>query len=185
MQDDTPRETVQVQLEVEGQLIDIDLPIDCYHHLRNVWTGATSKNLCKHMKVELAEDLKEIDYHLHVDVDMGSIIRSVHKLFCLWNNYPKGDGDSFKSHMEEYHPEQLLRHVESTNGNRQDILTVCAGPIYFNARFCMEYLDKKLAALGKNNILEENVAIMLGSTNVLALLRAHAIYNEAITIPIR
>ena len=116
---------------------------------------------------------------------MGSIIRSVYKLFCLWNNYPKGDGNLFKSHMEEYHPDQLLRHVESTNGNRQDIVTIYAGPIYFNIRFYMEYLDVKLAAHGKNNILEENVSIILGSTNVLALLRAHTIVNEAITIPMR
>ena len=71
------------------------------------------------------------------------------------------------------------------NSNRQDILTVCTRPVYFNARFYMEYLDFKLAAYGKSNILEENVSIILGSTNVLALLWAHTIFNEAITIPMR
>ena len=137
------------------------------------------------MNVELAEDLKEIDYHLRVNIDIGSIETSVHTLLCLINNYPKVDGFSFKSHMEEHHPEQLLRHVESTNGNRQDILTVCAGPMCFHARFYIEYLDLGLAVHGKNNILEENVSILLGSTNVIALIRAHAIFNKAITIPMR
>ena len=49
----------------------------------------------------------------------------------------------------------------------------------------MEYLDIKLDVHGKNNILEENVSIMLRSINVLALLRAHATCNGAITIPMR
>ena len=87
--------------------------------------------------------------------------------------------------MGEHYPEQLLRHVESTNGNRQDILTTYTGTIYFNARFHMEYLDKRLVAVGKNNILEENLSMMLGSGNVIELLRSHATCNEAITIPMR
>ena len=132
-----------------------------------------------------SEDYKEIDYHLCADASVGSMIRSTHKLFYLQNNYPKSNGDSFKSHVEEHHLEQLLRHVESVNGNRQDMLTVCAGPIYFNARFHAEYLDIKLAACGKNNILEENVSIMLGSANVLTLLRAYTTCNKAIAIPMQ
>ena len=128
------------------------MPIDYFYYIKNIWSRAISKN---YMKVKLAEDLKEIDYYLRTDIEMDSIIRLVHKLFCLQNNYPKGNGDLLKSHIEEYYSEQLLRYAERMNSNRQDILTICDGPIYFNTRFYMEYLDIKLAAHGKTNILEE------------------------------
>ena len=62
-----------------------------------MWAGATSKKWCKYLKVQLAEDLKEINFRLRVHIDMSLIIRSVHKLFCLLSNYHKGDGDLFKS----------------------------------------------------------------------------------------
>ena len=101
-------------------------------------------NLCKQVKVDLAKDLKEIDCHLREKFD-------VFKLAC---DYPKGDGDSFKLFVEEDHPDQLLRHVESTNGNAQDALTVCTGSIYFNAPYCMECLDQRLWTHKKSNALE-------------------------------
>ena len=141
--------------------------------------------MCDRVKVDLKEYLKETYYHLRVDINMGSLIRAVHKLFNLDSNYPKADGDSFRLNMEEHYPNTLLRHVESTNRNRQDMLTACAGPVCFNARFYMECLDKILVTLGKNYVLEDNTSTLLGTTNVLGLLRAHATHNEAITIPMR
>ena len=85
--------------------------------------------------MDLTEDLKKIDYHLWVKVDMGSIIRNVNKAFNLACDFPNGDGDSFKSFVEEHHPNQLLRYFERTNGNRKDTLTACAGLIHLNAPY--------------------------------------------------
>ena len=67
---------------------------------------------------------------MRVKVDMGSIIRSVDKAFNLSSNYPKVDGDAFKALMEEYHMDSLIAHAGSTNGNRKEILTQCAGPMH-------------------------------------------------------
>ena len=87
--------------------------------------------------VDLAEDLKEIDCHLRVKVDMCSIIPTTHEEFNVACNCPTGDGYVFKSFVEDYHPDHLLQHVESTNGIRQDMLKFCNGPIYFNTHYHM------------------------------------------------
>ena len=87
--------------------------------------------------------------------------------------------------MEDYYPNQLLQHVKSVNGNRQDIATESAGPIYCNRPLCVEYLDKRLRGYNKSNILEENLFILMTSLPVVALLRTHAILHLAIVMPVR
>ena len=84
---------------------------------------------------------------------MGSIIRSIDKVFNFSSNYPKGDGDAFKALIEEHYPDVLLAHVISANGNRQYILTQCAGLTFQSAPYCMEWLDQHLRAYKKSNML--------------------------------
>ena len=92
--------------------------VDYQHHMRNVWSGAITTNWYKHVKVDLAKDLKDIDLRLRVEIDMLSVVRSLCENLSQTNNYAKGSGYSFCSHMEEYHPNKLLCHLENTNGNR-------------------------------------------------------------------
>ena len=89
---------------------------------------------------------------------------------------PKGDGDLLNSFIEECHHYFLLQHVESTNGT---------GPIYYNAPYCMECFDQGLKAHKKNDVLEEDISMLSLGTPIIALLRVHPIFNEAITIPMR
>ena len=112
-------------------------------------------------------------------------MRSVDKCFNLTANYPKGDGDSFRGHMEEYHPTALLFHAKNTKGNRQDIITESAGPIYMNRMHYVECLDRQLRSLRKSNILEENVSVFLSSIHVVVLLRSHSTFFLLVVLPMR
>ena len=132
----------------------IRLPVDCHYHLCNVCTKHSSEKSCNHVKLELEEDLRDVGFHLRVEVDMVSIIRFVDKSFNLSINYPKGDGDDFKSFMDEFHPDVLLDHVISDNRNRQYILTKFVGPIQQSAPYFMKHLDQHMRACKKGNRLE-------------------------------
>ena len=121
---------------------------------------------------------------------MAGIARAQDKLFNLTSNYPKGDGDAFRSHMEEYNPDALLIPVPSLKGNRQDIVMLCAAAIYMNRPYYIEYLDKRLKARNaskkkKSNILEENSWIVLSSLIVVACFRGLSIVHYAIIVPFR
>ena len=91
---------VQNLVEVREDNNKFKLPVDCQHHLRNFWSKNSSMKLCNHVKLELEEDSRGIDFHLRFKVDMGSIIRSVDKYFNLSSEYPKEDGDAFKAFIE-------------------------------------------------------------------------------------
>ena len=73
---------------------------------------------------------------------MESIVLAMNKLFCLMSNYPKGDRDTFRVHIKEYHLDSLLYHVPNTKGNWKDIICMCVGPEYMNRSLYIEYLDK-------------------------------------------
>ena len=68
--------------------------------------------------MNLVEERYDIDFHLCIKADMGLIIKTIHKVFNLCSNYPKGNSNLFKSYIEEYYPDQLLHHVENINSNR-------------------------------------------------------------------
>ena len=57
--------------------------------------------------------------------------------------------------------------------------------MHCNAVYYIDYLDYCLRACGKGNMLEENVCILLSGVNIIALIRAHATCNEAITVLMR
>ena len=102
------------------------------YYLRVVQINAVSEKICAHISNDLASELKDIDARLRVKIRMDSIILGMDKYFAETANYPKGCGDAFKAHMEEYNPDYLLYHTPSTKGNKQDIVYKCAGPAYMN-----------------------------------------------------
>ena len=78
------------------------------------------------MKEEVSDDLNDIDTRFRVKVYIMCVIRAVDKEFNLSSNYPKGDGDSFHSFMEEHCPQTLLQPVKQVNGNQHDVVTEIA-----------------------------------------------------------
>ena len=108
--------------------------MDCVHHIKNFIIGSISKACCSHINEEALDDLNDIETRLRVKFDTMCFMRLVDKDFNLSSNYPKGDGDSFHSFIEEYYPQTLLRHVKQVNGNRHDIVIEMAGPTHSNRR---------------------------------------------------
>lgn len=71
--------------------------IDCYHHLRNVWLGGMIKALSTLVKVELGDELENINLRFRVSPNIEMILGAVDKEFSLCANYPKGNGKLFKN----------------------------------------------------------------------------------------
>ena len=94
---------------------------------------------------------------------MQSIARAQEKLFILTSNYPKGDGDTFRSHMEENYTDTLLMHVLSLKENRQDTIMKCSSAMQMSRSYYVEYLDRRSRAHKKINVSEENSLIILTS----------------------
>ena len=105
---------------------------DCMHHLRNVWINGVAKAVNVYMKDFLQDSLDEISSFLRVSPDLANIIRAFHKEFSLTANYPKGHGEKFRAWMIKNYPNEFLMHAERAMGNQQDLVTMGAGPIYWN-----------------------------------------------------
>ena len=135
-----------------------------------------------HVYQDLATELKEIDARLKVKVCMESIILALDTFFAETSNYPKGCGDVFKSHMEEFHPNYLLYHVPSTIRNMQDIVCQRAGPACMNLSFCTEFHYKKLREYQKQNEFQENMFIALSSLATTSMLRVFSIIDTSIVM---
>ena len=98
-------------------------------------------------------------------------MRAFHKEFSLTANYQKGHGKRFKVWMMKHYPKEFLMHGERAMGNRQDLVTMGARPIYWNRVFNVEFLDEALRVKGAANILQENLFTVLSSVEMIASCR--------------
>ena len=73
-------------------------------HFRGAWTNGANVACCNYAKEEVGEDLKDAYRRLRVMVDVKLIIISIDEEFNLSSYYHKGDGDAFKTFMEEHYP---------------------------------------------------------------------------------
>ena len=158
---------------------------DCMQHLRNVWINGVAKAVDKFMTEYLEESLEEISSFLRVSPNLAQVIRAFHKEFSLTANYPKGHGERFKVWMMKRYPKEFLMHAERAMGNRQDLVTMGAGPIYWNRAFNVEFLDEALRVKGAANILQENLFTVLSSVEMIASCRFFSILHLAICLPFR
>ena len=54
--------------------------IDCYNHLRNVWLGGMAKELTRHLKETLHDELEAINSRLRVSTSMETVLRAMDKV---------------------------------------------------------------------------------------------------------
>ena len=59
-------------------------------------------------------------------------------------------------------------HAEQATGSRQDLITMGAGPIYWNRILNVEFLDDVLRVKGVGNVLQENLFTILSSMEMVA-----------------
>ena len=83
-----------------------------------------------------------------------------------------------------YHPETLLLPVERSSGSRQDLTVEGAGAVYMNRSYYLDFLDGCLTA-NNNNILQQNLFIVLTSSQMITMSRVYAIFHVAICLPMR
>ena len=158
---------------------------DCCHHLRNVWINGIAKAVYGFLGDVLEDSLDDISSFLRISPDLSQFIRAFHKEFSLTANYPKGHGDQFRTWMIENHPMEFLMHAERALGNRQDLVCMGAGPIYWNRQFCVEFLDERLMMLDGSNILQTNLSCLLTSVEMIAVTRFFSILHVSIMMPFR
>ena len=161
---------------------------DCMQHIRNVWIGNMEKALTSELNNILRNSLDEIDPKLRVTSSISAIIRAVDKEFSLSANYPKGHGALFAQWMRDYHPGELLLHVERAAGSRQDLCTEGCLPIARNYEYWLEFLDWMLKKTGKDDkasILQRNLFVALGSVEMIALARLLSIIHISVCMPFR
>ena len=111
------------------------------------------------------------------------MLRAIEKEFSHCANYAKGHGDQFYHWMGYHHPGAQLWPAERASGSRQDLACSGAGPLYSNREYYVEFLDECLHE--SSNILQENLFIILSSTEMTAYARVCSIVHLAISIPTR
>ena len=147
-----------IQRSVDGNKVHVT-EIDWYHHLINLWLGSMFTALSFYLKVELEDELDNIDTRLRVSPHIEMILQVVDKDFSLYDNYPKGHGELFSKWIDHNHPGALLLHIERASGYRQDFWVKGAGAVYWNKKYWVEFLDTQLRNPG-GNILQENLFII-------------------------
>ena len=95
--------------------------------------------------------------------DLAHVIRAFHKEFSITTNYPKGKGEKFLEWMIKNYPKEFLMHAERATGSRQDLITMDAGPIYWNRIFNVEFLGDVLWVKGAGNVFQEKLFTILSS----------------------
>ena len=106
-----------------------------------MWAKAVEIELSKYLRVMLRDSLDRIDSSLRVSTMFTPFARAYDKEFSLAANYPKGHGELFAEWMKENYPGELLFHVESTHGSRQDIMFTAALAIAMDRSFNIDFLD--------------------------------------------
>jgi hypothetical protein len=143
-----------------------------------------TKALSRDLNIALKDDLDGIDSHLWINTNIDYILRAVDKAFSLCVTYPKGHGELFREWVERNHPGSLLLHVERATGSRQDLAVEGACAVYWNRTCWVEFLDERLRTPG-DNILQENIFIILSSSEMVALSRGCSIVHISICLPTR
>ena len=85
--------------------------------------------------------------------------------------------------MINNYSKEFLMHAERATGIRQDLITMGAGPIYWNRIFNVEFLDDVLRFKGVGNVLQENLFTILSSLERVASSRFFSILQLAIFLP--
>ena len=176
-------EQAAIRMSRPGDDVSV-IQVSCWNHLRNIWLGGMTKALSLFLNESLSDDLQHIDHILRVSPKIEMVLRAVDKEFSLCANYPKGHGELFWKWIEEQYPGKLLFHVERTAGSRQDLCVEGAGAVYWNRGYWLEFLDNQLRIPG-GNILQENIFVILSSSEMTALARVCAIIYLSVCVPTR
>ena len=157
------------------------LEVDCWNPLRNMWLGGMTKALSTSLGNKMREKLDEIDLRLRFSTSIKSVLFAVNKEFSLCANYPKGNRELFCDLLETYHPVEMLLHIERESGSCQYLDFKVTGEVYMNHPYWIEFLDERLRT-PRDNLLQENLFIILSSSEISALAHLCAIIKITICL---
>ena len=85
----------------------------------------------------------------------------------------------------EMFPTAYYLRLERAGGSRQDLSFDGAVPIFANRLIMSKFLHKLVFVPNHSNILEDYLWHTLGSTEIVALLRVHTLYDLLVSRPLR
>jgi len=100
-------------------------------------------------------------------------------------DYAKGKGKEFEAWRLENFPSDYYLPLERAGGSRQDLSFDGAVPIYANRLIVSKFLHKLVFVPNHSNILEDYLWHTLGSVEIVALLRVHALFDLLVSRPLR
>ena len=160
----------------------------CQNHLRNTGARRAVKFEDAYLQEIFDACLKGMDRRLRVTGKLSELLRAVPKEFLYTGSrlYKKGHGVDFLGWCLDKYPDSVVFVLERADlGTRNDIDFEAAVAIFMNHSLYMKYLKFVIDIPGIDNILEKNLFITLGSLEVLAAIRARAIFFLKVIAPMR
>jgi len=108
-----------------------------------------------------------------------------YKEFHHEGDYAKGKGKEMAAWLLENFPTDYYLPLERAGGSRQDLSFDGAVPIYANRLIMSKFLHKLVFVPNHSNILEDYLWHTLGSIEIVALLRVHALFDLLVSRPLR
>ena len=99
---------------------------------------------------------------------MDYFLISIEKEFSRCVNYVKGYEYQFYHWMSHNHPGAQLWPVEIYSGSWQYLVCLDVVPLYLNREYYLGFIYKCLCNYGISNILQDNLFIILSSTEIIA-----------------
>ena len=117
--------------------------------------------------------------------DYSHLLRAAYKEFHHGNAYYKGKGREFNVWLSEHHPAAFAVHFERAEGGRQDLDYDAAVPLYIMRPYIIEYLHSVVFSADHSNVLEDFLYTSFRSQQFIAMTRANAVIDLAISRPLR
>ena len=160
---------------------------DCWHHLRNIWSGVVVKQLNKTLSDLWADDPEEIPSIYRVCADIDDLLRCIEKEFGRTANYAKCHGSLFEEWMRIHHTGAYLFPItRALGGTRQDIGVKGAPAFLMNLPYYLEFLNWRLSSGVKSDaILQRKLYMMLRYVELVSFLRVLSILHIAVCLSTR
>ena len=159
--------------------------VHCWQHIRNIFLAAMSSAMSTLLKDMLEDDLDAFTSQERIATDMGSLLRADYKEFHQGCRYYKGAGAAFWDWACDERGDAFIVPFERADAGRQDLDFDAAVPMYINRKHTVDFLRPRVYAKGHSNILEDSVFVTHTKLQYVALIRASAIIDIRIALPLR
>ena len=157
----------------------------CWQHIRNIFLAPMSSAMSELLKVKLGEDLDAFSAQERIGTSMSELLRSDYKEFHRGCRYYKGAGMDFWDYVLQNFPTAFLVPFERADAGRQDLDFNAAVAMYINRKYIVSFLAPRVLAKGHSNLLEESIWVTHTKFEYIAMIRAAAIIDLRIAVPLR